>query len=99
LEFNPLQLRQLAGVLLRKKIVGHWGKLKDNVQDIIKKTLLELLVKDPRYGVFLAKLVKSQCVSSMPVRKSAGEAISVIARLIVPLGQWKELLEFLFQVQ
>ncbi len=54
---NPLliyivKIRQLSAVLMRKKIVGHWGKLKEDVQQTFKTTLLDVLVKDPKW-VFL----------------------------------------------
>jgi hypothetical protein len=42
-------VRQLAGVLMRKKIVGHWGKLSNEEAEQMKKTLLDVVVNDPVY--------------------------------------------------
>jgi len=75
------EIRQLAAVVMRKKIVGHWGKLKADVQKNLQAVLLELLVKD----------------NHAPTRKAVQELIVVIARILVPAGQWNELLEFLFK--
>lgn len=75
------ELRQLAAVLMRKVIIGHWGKLKQEVQEDFKRILLEVLLKDP----------------SPTVRKSAATVIAAMARMLVPSGQWNQLLEYLFQ--
>eukprot|EP01114_Cavostelium_apophysatum_P006244 TRINITY_DN1748_c0_g1_i1.p1 TRINITY_DN1748_c0_g1~~TRINITY_DN1748_c0_g1_i1.p1 ORF type:complete len:1062 (-),score=285.77 TRINITY_DN1748_c0_g1_i1:27-3212(-) len=74
-------IRQLALVLLRKKILGHWGKLKPDVQERFKSILLDILVKEP----------------NPPVRKATGEAVAYVARILLPIGQWKELLDFLLK--
>jgi hypothetical protein len=35
---------------MRKKIVGHWEKLSDDIQEAFKKSLLNSLINDPRYN-------------------------------------------------
>jgi len=75
------EVRQMAGVMLRKKIMGHWGRQSDAIQANIKKSLLEFLTQD----------------SNMAVRRSIANVIGCIARVLLPAGQWPELLEFLFQ--
>lgn len=74
-------VRQLAAVLLRKKIVGHWMKLTPQVRDSVKSTLLESISVE----------------NSPLVRKASADVVSVIAKHAVPAGEWPELLPFLFQ--
>ncbi|PRP78553.1 hypothetical protein PROFUN_13610 [Planoprotostelium fungivorum] len=75
------EVRQMAGVMLRKKIAGHWGKQSDVLQAEIKKSLLTFLTSDP----------------DMNVRRSVANVISTIATVLLPAGQWPELLQFLFE--
>ncbi|MCO5558951.1 hypothetical protein L7F22_012542 [Adiantum nelumboides] len=42
-------VRQLAAVLLRKKIVGHWMKLTSQVRQLVKSTLLESITVEHRF--------------------------------------------------
>eukprot|EP01116_Phalansterium_solitarium_P010141 TRINITY_DN2460_c0_g1_i3.p1 TRINITY_DN2460_c0_g1~~TRINITY_DN2460_c0_g1_i3.p1 ORF type:complete len:1068 (+),score=372.31 TRINITY_DN2460_c0_g1_i3:1435-4638(+) len=76
-----VEVRQLAAILMRKKIAGHWAKLKPEVQQAIKKVLLDVIVRN----------------DSAVVRRSAGFVVSILARLLVPVNQWPELLAFLAQ--
>ncbi|KAI5071653.1 hypothetical protein GOP47_0013904 [Adiantum capillus-veneris] len=46
-------VRQLAAVLLRKKIVGHWMKLTPQVRQSVKSTLLESITVEHRCLPFL----------------------------------------------
>ena len=62
----------MAGVMLRKKIVGHWSRQSDVMQQNIKKSLLEFLTQDP----------------SINVRRSIANVISCIARILLPANQW-----------
>eukprot|EP01099_Mayorella_cantabrigiensis_P001597 TRINITY_DN1715_c0_g4_i3.p1 TRINITY_DN1715_c0_g4~~TRINITY_DN1715_c0_g4_i3.p1 ORF type:complete len:619 (-),score=165.84 TRINITY_DN1715_c0_g4_i3:797-2548(-) len=75
-------VRQLAGVLMRKKLVGHWGKLPEDFQTQFREALLQRVVVEP----------------SSLVRKSIGELIGLLGRLLVPMGLWPNLLPFLFQL-
>lgn len=42
------EVRQLAAVLLRKKIAGLWTKLTPEVQESVKTVLLESITKEPQ---------------------------------------------------
>lgn len=74
-------VRQLAAILLRKKIVGHWMKLTLQVRESVKSTLLESITVE----------------HSPPVQRASANVVSVIAKHAVPAGEWPELLPFLFQ--
>lgn len=75
------QVRQMAAVVLRKKITTHWSKLNIDQQNQVKKVLLECLVQE-QHGL---------------VRNSITNVVSAVARYTVPSGQWNELLQFLYQ--
>jgi hypothetical protein len=45
------EVRQLAGVLLRKKITGHWMQLSTETRNSVKSTLLESITLEPRLGL------------------------------------------------
>eukprot|EP01117_Protostelium_nocturnum_P017824 TRINITY_DN7326_c0_g1_i1.p1 TRINITY_DN7326_c0_g1~~TRINITY_DN7326_c0_g1_i1.p1 ORF type:complete len:1027 (-),score=371.02 TRINITY_DN7326_c0_g1_i1:121-3201(-) len=75
------EVRQLGGVLLRRKIINRWSKMGTSKQEEMKKGLRHLLLNDP----------------SSPVRLAAANAISVLAKVLIPANQWPELLQFLFQ--
>ncbi|CAM6083186.1 unnamed protein product [Calypogeia fissa] len=77
---NPA-VRQLAAVILRKKITGHWMRLAPDVKNSSKVALLDSVTTDP----------------SQPVRRASANVVSVIAKHAVPSGEWPELLPFLFQ--
>ncbi|KAL2650159.1 hypothetical protein R1flu_018287 [Riccia fluitans] len=74
-------VRQLAAVLLRKKVTGHWMKLPAEARNSAKSILLESVTADP----------------VQPVRRASANVVSVIAKHAVPAGEWPELLPFLFQ--
>eukprot|EP01105_Mastigella_eilhardi_P013828 TRINITY_DN3150_c0_g2_i1.p1 TRINITY_DN3150_c0_g2~~TRINITY_DN3150_c0_g2_i1.p1 ORF type:complete len:1100 (+),score=326.01 TRINITY_DN3150_c0_g2_i1:71-3301(+) len=75
------QLRQLAAVLMRKRICGHWGKLTPELRASVQATLLRCVVAE----------------ASSPVRRSASEVVGVLSRMTLPAGAWPELLPFLHQ--
>jgi len=75
-------VRQLAAVVMRKKLVRHWGKLQEDFQTQFREALLQRVVVEP----------------SSLVRKSIGELIGLLGRLLVPMGLWPTLLPFLFQL-
>ena len=72
-------VRQLASILLRKKILGHWRKLDINVRQEIKGTLLNCAATEP---VRVVKLGIAHCVA-------------MLAKAEVASGTWPELFEFL----
>merc|ERR1719468_919786 len=76
------QVRQMAALLLRKKINTHWVKLDKNMQDLVKKALLE------------RELVES----SRLVRRSLATVIASVAKHQLPGGEWPELLAFINQL-
>lgn len=74
-------VRQLAAVLLRKKITGHWGKLTPQLRQLVKQSLIESITVE----------------HSAPVRRASANVVSIIAKYAVPAGEWPDLLPFLFQ--
>ncbi|CAN1240622.1 IPO4 [Linum grandiflorum] len=74
-------VRQLAAVLLRKKITGHWAKLPPNLKHLVKQSLIESITLE----------------HSPPVRRASANVVSIIAKYAVPAGEWPDLLPFLFQ--
>ncbi|XP_048317794.2 uncharacterized protein LOC107427857 [Ziziphus jujuba] len=74
-------VRQLAAVLLRKKITGHWAKLSPQLKHMVKQSLIESITME----------------HSPPVRRASANVVSVIAKYAVPAGEWPDLLPFLFQ--
>ncbi|CAI9770123.1 unnamed protein product [Fraxinus pennsylvanica] len=74
-------VRQLAAVLLRKKITGHWGKLSPQIRQLVKQSLIESITME----------------HSPPVRRASANVVSIIAKYAVPAGEWPDLLPFLFQ--
>ncbi|KAM7470358.1 hypothetical protein LguiA_008541 [Lonicera macranthoides] len=74
-------VRQLAAVLLRKKITGHWAKLSPQLRQLVKQSLIESITLE----------------HSPPVRRASANVVSIIAKYAVPAGEWPDLLPFLFQ--
>ncbi|KAB2620412.1 importin-4-like [Pyrus ussuriensis x Pyrus communis] len=74
-------VRQLAAVLLRKKITGHWAKLSPQSKHLVKQSLIESITME----------------HSPPVRRASANVVSVVAKYAVPAGEWPDLLPFLFQ--
>ncbi|KAJ6429420.1 hypothetical protein OIU84_020947 [Salix udensis] len=74
-------VRQLAAVLLRKKITGHWAKLSPQLKNLVKQSLIESITIE----------------HSPPVRRASANVVSIIAKYAVPAGEWPDLLPFLFQ--
>ncbi|XP_047337583.1 importin-4 [Impatiens glandulifera] len=74
-------VRQLAAVLLRKKITGHWAKLNPQLRQLVKESLIQSITIEP----------------SPPVRRASANVVSIIAKYAVPAGEWPDLLPFLFQ--
>ncbi|KAF2531371.1 hypothetical protein F2Q70_00033183 [Brassica cretica] len=74
-------VRQLAAVLLRKRITGHWAKLSPQMKQEVKQSLIESITIE----------------NSPPVRRASANVVSVVAKYAVPAGEWPDLLTFLFQ--
>ncbi|KAK3011325.1 hypothetical protein RJ639_011712 [Escallonia herrerae] len=74
-------VRQLAAVLLRKKITGHWPKLPAHIRSLVKQSLIDSITME----------------HSPPVRRASANVVSIIAKYAVPSGEWPELFPFLFQ--
>eukprot|EP01018_Ginkgo_biloba_P037639 Gb_34114 [translate_table: standard] len=55
-------VRQLAAVLLRKKITGHWMKLSPQVRDSVKSALIESITVEHRWANAFTSLLKLLCV-------------------------------------
>eukprot|EP01027_Heterolobosea_sp_BB2_P019008 GEZU01026710.1.p1 GENE.GEZU01026710.1~~GEZU01026710.1.p1 ORF type:complete len:1040 (+),score=368.13 GEZU01026710.1:323-3442(+) len=75
------KVRQMAAVLMRKKLSGYWTKQDNNTKQEIKKALLQILVHE----------------KESLVRHSVTNVVSAIAKFEVPSGTWNELLQFLFE--
>ncbi|XP_027357406.1 importin-4 isoform X2 [Abrus precatorius] len=73
-------VRQLAAVLLRKKITGHWAKLSPQLKQLVKTSLIDTITME----------------HSPPVRKASANVVSIVAKYAVPSGEWPDLLPFLF---
>ena len=69
-------VRQLAGVLLRKKLVSYWGRLPPVEQAAVQAALIAALSVEPE----------------RLVRKALVAAIASLARVTLPGGGWPELL-------
>ncbi|PNX83898.1 importin beta-4, partial [Trifolium pratense] len=74
-------VRQLAAVLLRKKITGHWSKLSPQIKQLVKQSLIDSITME----------------HSPPVRKASANVVSIVAKYAVPSGEWPDLFPFLFQ--
>ena len=75
------QVRQLAAVVLKRRVLAHWSKLPRDHQEQVKNILLDAIVKEP-LGV---------------VRRSVAGRREQVAKATVPMGQWNQLPEFLAQ--
>ncbi|KAK9824669.1 hypothetical protein WJX72_012191 [[Myrmecia] bisecta] len=75
------EVRQLAAVMLRKRIGGHWRRLSIQVKQQVESALQDAVLKET--------------VSS--VRRAIANCISGVARHAVPLEEWPCLLDWLHQ--
>ena len=74
-------VRQLAAVVLKRRVLTHWSALPPDHQSEFKNVLLEGIVTEP----------------VPVVRRSIADVVSKVAKATVPLGAWNELPEFLAQ--
>ena len=75
------QVRQLASVLMRRRIGSHWAKLDAATQHALKANLLESVTAEPVHLV----------------RVGVANVVAVIAKHTLPRGEWNELFAGLFQ--
>ena len=73
------QIRQLAAVLVRRRVGAHWAKLDPQVRQLLQATLVHRLPIEPE----------------RPVRRSLTSVVSVVARYALPKGEWPGLFGFL----
>ncbi|KAF2070549.1 hypothetical protein CYY_008139 [Polysphondylium violaceum] len=76
------EMKQLAAVLLRKKLVVHWVKMNNDNRLTIKNTILQLLLAEP----------------TPLVKKAITEVIIIIARVELPIQNWNDFYTFLFKL-
>ena len=74
------QVRQLATVLMRRRIGSHWTKLDAQTQHALKAALLQSVTSETVHLV----------------RVGVANVVAVIAKHTLPKGQWNELFEGLF---
>lgn len=77
-----LEVRQMAAVLMRKRLPALFKKLPEAAQNEVKAALLERLVAEP----------------GRPVRLGVAALISSVAQRLVPDGKWPDLLSFLLNL-
>lgn len=77
-----VEARQMAAVLLRRKLNTHWKKLTPDVKEKIKKSLMNLLTQEPH----------------RPIRVAISALISALAKKLIAESSWDEILQFLFQI-
>ncbi|XP_046842759.1 importin-4-like isoform X2 [Xenia sp. Carnegie-2017] len=73
------QARQYAAILLRRRVIKQWTKLSEQLQTLLKQTVLEVLVSE-RENL---------------VRQSTAQIIGGIAKHELGNGQWPELFQFI----
>ena len=81
-ESTSVQARQMAAVLLRRKIRPLWSSTPADVKTALKAALLQRLTAEP----------------VRVVRRSVAALIAKIAEETVPKQKWPELLDFLFHM-
>lgn len=73
------EVRQLAALMLRKKVFKHWPKLDEATQAGVKAALLARLAEDPVHVV----------------RTTVASLVAALALHELPAGKWPELLAFI----
>jgi hypothetical protein len=76
-----IHARQMAAILLRKKINGHWPNLDANAQTAVKQALISVMTTEPE----------------SIVQKAAASLIAALSKHVLAQGQWPELLQFIQQ--
>jgi hypothetical protein len=73
------QIRQLAAVLVRRRIASLWTKLEPPIQRQLQTALLQLMPAEPE----------------RPVWRSMASVACVVAKYALPRGEWPELFPYL----
>lgn len=73
------EVRQLAALMLRKKLLKHWPKLDEQTQAGVKQVLLSRAAEDPVHVV----------------RSTVATLIAALALHEIPAGKWPELMIFI----
>ena len=76
---NP-KARQLAAILLNKKLEKHWQNMEPNIQNTFKNMIIELYMSEKNFLVL----------------KAIANLLYRIAKLNLINGEWNELLNFIF---
>jgi importin-4 len=76
------QVRQIAAVWARRKITSHFFKLPEPTQAAVKAGLFHSLSHEGQYIV----------------QKVVGNLVAALAKSLLPVGEWPELLNFLSQM-
>ena len=74
-------IRQLASVYLRKLVGKHWTNLAEEDQGRTKNLLLERFIAEP----------------VLVVKKNIADVIGALGKILIPLKQWPELFQLVFQ--
>ena len=77
---NNDKVRQLAAIILNRKIEKHWANFNNQIKLEIKNLLLELIRNEKNYLV----------------AKAIAHLIFRVAKLSLISGEWNDLLEFIF---
>lgn len=75
-------VRQACAIFLRKKLFTHWPKQGAEIQDKVKTTLMDALIKE----------------EDRKTRHSIAQLCALVARLAVPLNEWPQFLPQLYQL-
>jgi len=76
------EIKQLSGVLMRKKLVVHWVKMTNDNRNTIKNAIMQLLLTE----------------TTPLVKKAITELIIVITRVELPLKNWNDFYPYLFKL-
>ena len=76
-----VQVRQLAAVLMRRRVGAHWSKFQPGVQNQFKACLLHQL----------------ELEHEKSVRRCTADVVCVIAKHALPKGEWQELYGYVVQ--
>jgi len=73
--------RQMAAVILKRRVIAHWQRLGESTRDAVKQSLLEGVVREPMHLV----------------KRAIADVLGKVAKATFATGSWSELPEFLAQ--
>ncbi|GAM20378.1 hypothetical protein SAMD00019534_035530 [Acytostelium subglobosum LB1] len=76
------EIKHVAAVLMRKKLVVHWTKLSSQNREAVKNLMIDLFNKE----------------TDFTIRRSIAEIMIIICRVELPVAQWKQFTPFLYQL-